>query len=334
MAASAAPDPIPRAVDWHRQAVRLVDQRALPGRLLRRSYRSVPMLVDAIRAMVVRGAPSLGATAAYGIALAARRGTGADVEAAASALSGARPTAVNLAGGVATALDGWGSGGPAGALAAAHALADAEVERNRRMGAHGAELLGSDATVVTHCNTGGLAAVGYGTALGVVRAAHESGLRPRVLVDETRPLLQGARLTAWELARLEIPGEIIVDGAAASLMAAGEVDAVLVGADRIAANGDTANKIGTYALALAADRHEVPFYVVAPSTTIDAAIATCDEIVIEERAGSEVTTFAGTMSAPPGFRARNPAFDVTPAELITAIITEHGAARPPIHLSR
>jgi methylthioribose-1-phosphate isomerase len=324
------PDPVPRAVSWWRGRVRLVDQRLLPGRLEFRHYRTVDGLIEAIQSLAVRGAPSLGAAGAYGVALAAYTETDKRaVRAAAAHIAAARPTAVNLAWGVEEALVAFEAGGEAAALSRADQIADAEVHRNRQMGGHGAALLGDDAVVITHCNTGGLAAVEYGTALGVVRAAHERGQRPSVLVDETRPLLQGARLTAWELDRLAIPARLVIDSAAASFMAAGEVDAVLVGADRIAANGDVANKIGTYSLAVVAAHHGVPFYAVAPTTTIDAATASGNEIVVEERDSGEVTSFAAQLVAPSGFPARNPAFDVTPAKLVTGIVTEQGVARAP-----
>lgn len=329
------PDPVPIAVDWSRGAVRLVDQRRLPQRLRFLHCRTVDALVEAIRTLAVRGAPSLGVAGAYGVALAAR--TEADrraVRSAARRIAEARPTAVNLAWGVDRALRAWadaggGSEGADAALAEARRLAGEEVARNRRMGAQGAGLLPARARVLTHCNTGGLACVAYGTALGVVRAAHEAGKRPEVWVDETRPLLQGARLTAWELDRLGIPGRLVADAAAGSLMARGLVDAVLVGADRIAANGDTANKIGTYALAVLAAHHGVPFYVVAPTSTVDLATPAGDAIRVEERPADEVTGFGGVRVAPAGFPAHNPAFDVTPADLVSGIVTDAGVAHPP-----
>jgi methylthioribose-1-phosphate isomerase len=260
----------------------------------------------------VRGAPAIGVAAAYGYALAVAQGE--DPDRAAAVIGAARPTAVNLA---------WALGevrAAADPAERAREIHREEVERCRQMGRHAAELIAPGSRPLTHCNTGGLATGGYGTALGAVRAAHEQGRVAHVWVDETRPLLQGARLTAWELAALGIPFDVIVDGAAGGLMASGEVDCVLVGADRIAANGDTANKVGTYPLAVLAAYHDVPFYVVAPTSTIDPETAAGAEIVIEERAASEVT---------PAFRARNPAFDVTPAALITAIVTEAGVHRAP-----
>ena len=240
---------------------------------------------------------------------------------------------MNLAWGVAHALRAYEQGGAAAALEEAEQIAADDIARNRAIGAHGAMLLANKSRVLTHCNAGSLACVGYGTALGVIRAAHEHGHGPRVLVDETRPLLQGARLTMWELMRLGIDATLIPDVASASLMARGEIDLVIVGADRIAANGDVANKIGTYPVALAARHHDIPFYVAAPASTIDLATPTGDDIVIEERAADEVTHVRNVAIAPAGAHACNPAFDVTPARLVTAIITEAGVARPPYRRS-
>ncbi|MEO8084462.1 MAG: S-methyl-5-thioribose-1-phosphate isomerase [Ardenticatenales bacterium] len=353
----------PRTVFWADDAVQLIDQRLLPARFEVIALRDVGALADAIRAMAVRGAPAIGAAAAYGMALAARTSAAggphdvarlrADLDAAAGTLNAARPTASNLAWAVdrmrAVAethfarLDVASSGDAAeratfqrsaaaiaaALLAEAEAIAEADIATNRRMGAHGAALLPDDATVLHHCNTGALAAVDYGTALGVVRAAHEAGKRVHVIVDETRPRLQGAKLTCWELGRLGVEHTLIVDGAAAWRMAQGGVDAVLVGADRVAANGDAANKIGTYGLAIAAKHHGVPFYVVAPTSTIDLGAANGDGIVIEERDGDEVTGVDGHAVAPAGTHAYNPAFDVTPQALITAIVTEEGVVRAP-----
>jgi methylthioribose-1-phosphate isomerase len=331
---SAPTAPIPPTIEWRKGAVRLLDQRALPGRVRFLNCRTVDELRAAIASLAVRGAPALGAAGAYGVALAARTlPTKRQVRAAARRIARERPTAVNLAWGVERALAAYEEGGTAGALAEAERIARDDVARNRAMGAHGALLVPVGGTVLTHCNTGSLATVGYGTALGVVRAAHEQRRRPRVLADETRPLLQGARLTMWELERLGVPSALLPDGAAASLMARGEVDVVLVGADRIAANGDVANKIGTYALALAARHHQIPFYVAAPTSTIDLATASGDAIRIEERDPSEVTHAGGVLIAPAGATARNPAFDVTPARLVTAIVTEVGIARPPYRRS-
>jgi methylthioribose-1-phosphate isomerase len=292
-------------------AVVLLDQRRLPGEVAYLECRTIAELADAIRTLAVRGAPAIGIAAAYGIALAAAHGE--DLGDAASVLRASRPTAVNLAWAVDEML-------PEPTVARARELHADEVDRCRRMAAHAAELLRPGTRALTHCNAGGLATGGYGTAVGALRAAWERGLLERVLVDETRPLLQGSRLTAFELEALGIPYSVIADSAAASMMAAGEVDCVVTGADRIAANGDTANKIGTYSLAVLANHHGIPLYVVAPTSTVDLATPTGDGIPIEERAPDEITT---------RFAARNPAFDVTPAPLISAIVTEHGVHRAP-----
>jgi methylthioribose-1-phosphate isomerase len=287
----------------------LLDQRRLPLEEVDLVCRSAAEVAEAIRTLAVRGAPAIGVAAGYALALAALNGD--DLEEADRVLRASRPTAVNLA----WALDELRE---EPTPERARALHEEEVERCRRMAAHAAELIGR--RPLTHCNAGGLATGGYGSAVGALRAAWERGLVERVLVDETRPLLQGARLTAWELERLAIPHAVIADSAAASMMAAGEVDCVVTGADRIAANGDTANKIGTYSLAVLAHHHGIPLYVVAPTSTLDAATPTGADIPIEERDGAEITQ---------RFPARNPAFDVTPAELIAAIVTEQGVHRPP-----
>jgi len=294
----------------------LLDQRLLPGEIAWVECRKAAEVAEAIRTMVVRGAPAIGIAAAYGYALAARRGE--DLAEAARVLAASRPTAVNLAWALAEVA------GAADPAAKARQIHDDEVERCRRMGAHGADLLAPGALVLTHCNAGGLATGGYGSAVGMIRAGWERGLVEHVLVDETRPLLQGARLTAFELSELGIPHTVIADSAAASLMARGEVDCVVTGADRIAANGDTANKIGTYSLAVAAAHHGLPLYVVAPTSTIDPDTSDGGGIPIEERDPAEVTE---------RFPARNPAFDVTPAELIEAIVTEEGVHRAPFEQS-
>jgi methylthioribose-1-phosphate isomerase len=290
--------------------VALLDQRRLPDEEVELECRTVDELVDAIRTLAIRGAPAIGVAAAYGVALAAARGD--DLDAAAAALAASRPTAVNLTWALAEMRDDP-------SVAHARRLHEEEVGRCRAMAAHAAELFGPGTRALTHCNAGGLATGGYGSAVGALRAAWERGLLAHVWVDETRPLLQGSRLTAWELESVGIPHAVIADSAAASLMAAGEVDCVVTGADRIAANGDTANKIGTYSLAVLAAHHELPFYVVAPTSTIDLDTATGAEIPIEERSAAELTT---------RFAARNLAFDVTPAALITAIVTEHGVREP------
>jgi methylthioribose-1-phosphate isomerase len=313
-----AADPIPPTIEWRDGAVRLIDQRRLPEELVMLHCRSVDELCAAITSLAIRGAPALGAAGAMGVALAAA--TGEPLDDAARRLTATRPTAANLAWGVERAL-----AAPDPAAEAVRIAAD-DVARNRRLGAHGAELLPAEARVLTHCNTGSLACVGYGTALGVVRAAHESGRRPSVWVDETRPVLQGSRLTAWELRRLGIPCTLVADVMAGSLMAGSEVEAVIVGADRIAANGDVANKIGTYPLAVLAHHHGLPFYVAAPLSTFDPDCADGSRIPIERRDGDEVAVVGGRRLAPAGVDVENRAFDVTPAELVTAYVTEEGVA--------
>jgi methylthioribose-1-phosphate isomerase len=300
-----------RIVRLEGDAVVLLDQRRLPGEELELWCVSAEDVADAIRTLAIRGAPAIGVAAAYGLALAARRGE--DLDAAYEVLAAARPTAVNLR----WALDELRDDPTP---ERARALHEAEVERCRAMGAHAVELVAEDSRLLTHCNTGALATGGYGSALGAVRAAWEAGRVEHVWVDETRPLLQGARLTAWELEALGIPFSVIVDGAAASLMAAGQVDAVFTGADRIAANGDVANKVGTYALALGASAHDIPFYVVAPTSTLDRGTARGSDIPIEQRDAREVTS---------RFPSHNPAFDVTPADLVASIVTEAGVHRAP-----
>jgi methylthioribose-1-phosphate isomerase len=256
-----------------------------------------------------------------GVALAAHLGQ--DIEVAAHRIVATRPTAVNLKWGVERARRA------ADPILEAAAMAAEDIERNRRLGAIGAGLLPDGSRVLTHCNTGSLACVGYGTALGVIRAAHEAGGRPTVWVDETRPVFQGSRLTAWELDRLGIPATVVVDSAAGSLMATGQVDCVLVGADRIAANGDVANKVGTYSLAVLARHHGIPFYVAAPVSTVDSGCTSGAAIPVEQRVRDEVTVVGGRRMAPAGTAVANPAFDITPARLITAIITENGLATRP-----
>ncbi len=317
-------DPIPPTIELHEGHVRLIDQRRLPAELVMLDLHTVDELAEAIRTLAVRGAPALGAAGAMGIALAAFRGD--DLHDAARRLKATRPTAVNLAWGVDRAL---AAEDPA---AEAQLIATEDVEANRRIGANGAPLLPPGSRVLTHCNAGSLATVGYGTAIGVIRAAHETGREPSVWVDETRPVLQGARLTAWELGRLGIPFRLVVDALAGSLMAAREVDAVIVGADRIAANGDVANKVGTYPLAVLASHHDIPFYVAAPVSTVDPATPTGAEIPVELRDEHEVTDVGDMRIAPPGAAAENRAFDVTPAALVTAYITERGVARSPDEL--
>jgi methylthioribose-1-phosphate isomerase len=296
-------------------AVVLLDQRRLPDEVVDVRCTTAAEVADAIREMVVRGAPAIGIAAAYGLALAALRGD--DLAEAERVLASSRPTAVNLPWALARMRD-------EPTPERARGLHDQEVERCRLMAAHAVGLFGPGTRALTHCNAGGLATGGYGSAVGALRAAAERGLLERVLVDETRPLLQGARLTAWELERSGIPHAVIADSAAGSLMARGEVDLVVTGADRIAANGDTANKIGTYSLAVLAAHHGIPFYVVAPTSTLDRDTSDGSGIPIEERDPAELTT---------RFPARNPAFDVTPAALIAAIVTEDGVHRPPYEQS-
>ena len=289
----------------------ILDQRRLPDEEVELRLRDAGEVAGAIRSLAIRGAPAIGVAAAYGLALAAARDD--DLDEALEELAAARPTAVNLRWALEKMRD---DPTPENA----RAIHEAEVDRCRRMAEHAAELFPSGSQVLTHCNTGGLATGGYGTALGAIRAAWERGLVERVWVDETRPLLQGSRLTAWELESLGIPYAVIADSAAASLMASNQVDCVVTGADRIAANGDTANKIGTYSLAVSARHHDVPLYVVAPTSTLDHATPTGAEIPIEHRDSAELTS---------RFPAWNPAFDVTPAELVAAIVTEEGVHRAP-----
>jgi methylthioribose-1-phosphate isomerase len=327
------------------EGVRLIDQRRLPAVETYVTCASAEEVADAIRDMVVRGAPAIGVTAAFGIALGATQAAARDPEsfdrrldAVLERIAGARPTAVNLFWAVARMRDlaraARAAGSPPIATAAAleneaRTIRDEDLAACRAIGAWGATLVPGEATILTHCNAGGLATAGYGTALGVIRGAVEAGKRVRVVADETRPFLQGARLTAWELMNDGIPTTLIADVAAASLLRSGEIDLVVVGADRIAANGDVANKVGTYPLALAAREHGVPFYVAAPLSTVDLACPDGAHVPIEERDAREVTEIFGTRIAPEGVGVRNPAFDVTPARLIAAIVTERGIARPP-----
>src|SRR3990170_1853755 len=323
-------------------SVRLIDQTRLPREEVYVETADYRDLARAIREMQVRGAPLIGITAAYALALAARQAAASEKAAlmarlreAAAELRATRPTASNLA----WALDRMlrlaegATDAPAALEAEALRIHQEDVAACRRIGANGAALLPDRATLLTHCNTGSLATGGYGTALGVVRAAWEQGKLEHVYITETRPLLQGARLTAWELQRDGIPFTLIVDGAAGQLLRRGLAGAVVVGADRIAANGDVANKVGTYTLAALARENGAPFYVAAPTSTIDLDTPSGDLIPIEERAAEEVTTLAGVATTPEGIAAANPAFDVTPAAYVTAIITESGVARPPYETS-
>jgi methylthioribose-1-phosphate isomerase len=331
--------PVSWSADGH--GVRILDQRALPEREVYRDLRTADEVYDAILTLAVRGAPAIGIAAAMGVTL-ALDGTEADrfevgkkIRDAAARIGGARPTAVNLS---------WALGRMGRAIvehrgdpAALHAALIDEATRIlvedrdmcHRIGEHGAQLIRDGARVLTHCNAGALATGGLGTALAAIYVAVEQGKHVEVYADETRPLLQGSRLTAWELGRAGIPVTVLIDSAAASLMKDGEIDLVIVGADRIAANGDTANKIGTYPLAIAAKHHGIPFYVAAPASTFDAATKTGENILIEQRDPDEVRHGFGAVTAPAAAAVYNPAFDVTPAKLITAIISDRGVHQPP-----
>jgi methylthioribose-1-phosphate isomerase len=330
-------------IRWEDDAVLLIDQRILPAREEYVACRDPEAVARAIKDMVVRGAPAIGVTAAMGIALGLKQ-SGETGEAGlrkrlselSALMAATRPTAVNLFWAidrmkrkfeelVAQGADAVG----AGMVEEALEILREDIELNRRMGAHGAKLIADGARVLTHCNAGALATAGYGTALGVLRAAVEAGKRIHVYADETRPFLQGARLTAWELAKDGIPVTLITDNMAGHFMARGEIDVVVLGSDRIAANGDVANKIGTYSVAVLAKEHGLPFYAVAPTSTFDLTIASGKDIPIEERSPEEVTHVAGVRVAPGGIAVRNPAFDVTPNHLVTAIVCENGVARAP-----
>jgi len=330
-------------IRWERHRLLLLDQRLLPVEERMREYTRWRDVADAIRTLVVRGAPAIGCAAAFGVVLAARQsaapdgeGLVADLEEAIKGLAATRPTAVNLfwaldrMRGVAEAHRAL----PVPALrerllGEAQAILDEDLAANKALGAHGAALVPERARILTHCNAGALATAGFGTALGVIRAAHERGRVALVWVDETRPVMQGSRLTAWEMVKEGIPHRLISDVAAGFVMKQGEVDLVVVGADRIAANGDTAKKIGTYSVAVLAQYHGIPFYVAAPFSTIDPSIPSGAAIPIEERGGDEVRRTGGRQTAPSETPVYNPAFDVTPAELIAGIITERGVFRFP-----
>lgn len=336
-----------RTVRWDEigPAVVMIDQRRLPGALVELRLQTPDEVSEAVRTMAVRGAPAIGVSAAFGLALAAATSSARDsatlleeLQRKADDLRQARPTAVNLAWALDRLLqtaeafaDSDAGTMQEAVVAAARELAEEDVHVNRRIAAHGAGLIGDGETVLHHCNTGALAAVDYGTALGVIRYAHELGKRVHVLVDETRPRLQGARLTAWELDQYGIPYDIITDSAVGYFIQRGLANSCFVGADRVALNGDVANKIGTYMLALAAHAHGLPFYCVLPLSTFDPAIETGDAITIEERDPAEVLDLeqGGKPIAPAGASARNPAFDITPHHLITAFVTETGILRPP-----
>jgi len=309
------------AVRWKGDRLELLDQRKLPDETTYVTCCTAAETADAIRDMVVRGAPAIGCAAAFGIALDAKRG--ADLVAAETVLAQSRPTAVNLF----WALERMR--GAADPESEALAIYTEDIAACLAMGGHGAALVADGARIMTHCNAGALATAGHGTALGVIRSARDAGKSVSVIANETRPYLQGARLTAWEMVQENIPVTLIADNMAGHLMSCGEVDLVIVGADRIAANGDTANKIGTYTLAVLAQRHGLPFYVAAPLSTFDASLKDGSQIPIEERASAEITGYGGKRWAPQGVSVRNPAFDVTPASLITAVITERGVLRAP-----
>ncbi|MEP7285110.1 MAG: S-methyl-5-thioribose-1-phosphate isomerase [Chloroflexota bacterium] len=332
-----------RTVFWENGQVCMIDQRILPATFQINRYDTYQQVAESIKTMVVRGAPAIGAAAGFGMALAAQnsmaKNTDAllqELKANGQILAQSRPTAVNLFWAIERMLHCAEKSRLESIKALrqrllneAQLIADEDIETNKRMGVYGAELVPQTATIIHHCNTGSLATVGWGTALGVVRSAFSQGKKLHVLVDETRPRLQGARLTSWELKNLGIDHRIIADGASGHYMRREGVDLCLVGADRIAANGDTANKIGTYNLAVVAHENGVPFYVVAPLSTIDLSIPHGDLIEIEERDSDEVTSIAGQRIAPEGVKAGNPAFDVTPNQYITAIVTEYGVIRPP-----
>lgn len=336
-----------RTVEWDDGTVKMIDQRLLPTECKIVSFTDVDGVARSIREMYVRGAPAIGATAAFGMALGARTSEAqdvpslrADLEAAAAQLRATRPTAVNLSWAVGRMLgrasqpDLTSVAQVRAALEAeAQAIADEDVDINRRMGHIGQEVVREGAHILTHCNAGALATVDYGTVLGVVRAAVEHGKKVHVWVDETRPRLQGARLTAWELMRDQIPCTLIADNAAGQLMRTGRVDLVLYGADRVAANGDVANKVGSYKLAVVARENGIPCFCVSPTSTIDMSCPTGDDIPIEERAPEEITEIQGRRIAPIGVPVANIAFDVTPHRYLTGIITERGIAYPPFELS-
>ena len=336
-------------IEWKDDAIVMIDQRKLPASEIYVSCKTAQEVAKAIKTMVIRGAPAIGVAAAMGIALGMRRSKATGTKQFATEfqklcdlMAATRPTAVNLFWAIeqvkqvfAEAAQGGGSVDEIKQRLEAEArrIHDADVASCRAMGAFGADLVPQDARILTHCNAGALATAGYGTALGVIRAAAEQGKKVAVLADETRPFLQGARLTAWELVRDGIDTTVITDSMAASMMRLGNVDLVVVGADRIAANGDVANKIGTYGVAVLAKEHEIPFYVAAPLSTVDLNTADGSKIPIEERSDREVTHIGASRLTPAGAHIRNPAFDVTPAKYVTAIITERGIARPPFHES-
>ncbi len=316
---------------WGGDHVEFIDQRRLPQRIEYVHCHDAAEVATAIRDMVVRGAPAIGCAAAYGIALEALRGT-RDFTAAFAVLRASRPTAVNLYWALdrmQRLIDARPDDLPAALAAEAQAIQAEDLEINRAIGRHGAALVPDGARIMTHCNAGALATAGHGTALGVIRSARDAGKHVSVLANETRPYLQGARLTAWELVQENIPITLITDNMAGHFMRTGQVDLVVVGTDRVAANGDVANKIGTYGLAVLAARHNIPFYVAAPVPTFDLSIADGDAIPIEERSADEVVGYGDVRWAPEGVNVAHPAFDVTPAELVTALITDKGVIERP-----
>ncbi len=330
-----------KTIEWTHDKLRLLDQTRLPLEEVTLDLENYRQVVEAIRQMRIRGAPAIGVAAAYAVAMAARdiptvdRGKFlAELADTGREIAAARPTAVNITWGVERMMRVAESQADMGQITAslleeAKLIQEEDEEINRRMGELGSELIPDGGSVLTHCNAGALATAGYGTALGVIRAGWEGGKRFQVFATETRPFLQGARLTAWELVQLGIPANLIVDSAAGLFMKRGEVDCVMVGADRIAANGDVANKIGTYTLAVVAKENGIPFYVAAPISTVDMSIPSGEDIPIEERDPQEVTHFRGKQTAPEGVGACNPAFDVTPHRYIAAIVTEKGIVREP-----
>ena len=321
---------LPPSLRWTGEQLDLLDQRRLPHDIAILPLRHWRDVAEAIATMAVRGAPAIGVAAAWGVVLAARAGD--DLEEAVAVLRASRPTAVNLGWALDRMLESQAAQPPVDPAALEQLASEIEADDRRltqRLVDHGVGLLPSDCRVLHHCHTGAIATAGVGTALGVITAAHERGLLRHAWLDETRPRLQGAALSAWELGCLGVPCTVIVDGASGLLMRRGEVDAVLVGCDRVAANGDVANKVGTYNLALVARAHGIPFYVCAPGSSIDLTTVDGDAITIEERDPQEVTTLGGQRLAAPGASAWNPAFDITPAHLITAFVTEFGVLRPP-----
>jgi methylthioribose-1-phosphate isomerase len=335
-----------KTVEWTKEGIRMIDQRVLPTEEKYLMLRSWEEVADAIKKMVVRGAPAIGVSAAMGLALGASQSVGmsiADLEDdftyMCQVMSETRPTAVNLFWAIERMRERFNrekskTGSveeiKASLVDEAQKLFQEDIAANRAIGHFGADLITDGDTILTHCNAGALATAGdYGTALGVVRGARDAGKRVAVIADETRPFLQGLRLTAWELAKDNIPVTVITDNMAGSVMQSGKVNVVVVGADRIAGNGDTANKIGTYMVAVLARKHEIPFYVAAPISTLDLTLKSGEEIPIEQRDSKEITHIKGQQLAPDGVAVSNPAFDVTPNELITAIITDRGVARAP-----